>query len=101
MKLKVGQTLQSAVDATMLVVVRCPDNEVTLTCGGVPMAPKGELGELVAATTADGAGALLGKRYTVEGFELELLCTKGGDNPVAVDGAPVELKSAKPLPASD
>lgn len=100
MQLKVGQTLESTVDATALVVVRCPDQDLTVTCGGRPMAPRGEAREKLTAETT-GGGTLLGKRYTVEGVEIELLCVQPGQHPVAVDGTEVAVKSAKPLPASD
>ncbi|MEO3788047.1 hypothetical protein ABGB12_32370 [Actinocorallia sp. B10E7] len=53
MKLKVGQTLKNAVDSTALVLVRCPDEDLALTCGGHEMAPQDQLGERVAP--ADGA----------------------------------------------
>ncbi|RAY17010.1 hypothetical protein DPM19_02270 [Actinomadura craniellae] len=100
MKLTVGQTLKSVVDETALVVVRCPDQDLAVTCGGHEMAPQDAPGERVPAA-ANGPGVLLGKRYTAEGFDLELLCVKGGDHAVAVNGTEVEQKSAKPLPASD
>jgi uncharacterized NAD-dependent epimerase/dehydratase family protein len=100
MQLKVGQTLESAVDATALVVVRCPDKDLTVTCGGHPMVPRGEVTERVAADTT-GTGTLLGKRYTLNGVDVELLCVQAGRHPVAVDGTEVTVKAAKPLPASD
>jgi len=49
-----------------------------------------------------GEGTTLGKRYTAAGDAgLELLVTKPGSWCVTVDGVPVVLKEAKPLPASD
>jgi hypothetical protein len=100
MQLKVGQTLESAVDATALVVVRCPDRDLAVTCGGHAMVPRGEAQERLPAESS-GQGTLLGKRYTAEGVEIELLCVQAGQHPVAVDGTEVAVKSAKPLPASD
>ncbi|MFC5746350.1 hypothetical protein [Actinomadura rugatobispora] len=100
MKLTLGQTLESVVDSTALVVVRAPAEDLEVTCGGRGMVPKGEAGEPVEAA-ATGAGLLLGKRYTADGLDIELLCVKGGEHPVAVNGAEVAQKSAKPLPASD
>jgi hypothetical protein len=100
MKLTVGQTLESVVDSTALVVVRCLDEDLEVTCGGREMVPRGEAGEHVPPATT-GPGVLLGKRYTVEGADVELLCVKAGDHPVAVNGTEVAQKSAKPLPASD
>ncbi|WP_106402637.1 hypothetical protein [Actinocorallia populi] len=100
MKLRAGQTLRSTVDATALVVVRAPQDDLAVTCGGLEMAEE-QVAEKVPAQTEAGAGVLLGKRYTVEGVDVELLCVQGGEYAVAVDGTDVEQKSAKPLPASD
>ncbi|WP_029433967.1 hypothetical protein [Blastococcus sp. URHD0036] len=102
MKLKVGQTLSSAVDATSLVVVRAPEDDVTVTCGGAPMTGPGETP--AAGATAEGEagnGVLMGKRYSDEALGLELLCVKPGDYAVAVNGTPLAQKTAQPLPASD
>ncbi|MVZ99810.1 hypothetical protein F8568_005340 [Actinomadura sp. LD22] len=100
MKLRVGQTLKSAVDETSVVVIKSPGGETAVTCGGHEMTE--QPGAPVPAAEGDaGPGLMLGKRYTVEGVEIELLCSHGGRHAVAVDGAPVEQKSAKPLPASD
>jgi hypothetical protein len=102
MKLTVGQTLVSTVDRTAVIVVRCPDAELTVTCGGMEMVPQGSAPVPSAVPCAgDGVGAQLGKRYTVDGIAIELLCVKAGTEPLVVDGAPVSQKSAKPLPASD
>ncbi|MFB4298611.1 hypothetical protein [Actinomadura sp. NTSP31] len=100
MKLRVGQTLKSVVDATSVVVIKSPGGDAAVTCGGHEMTE--QPGEPVpAADGDDGPGLTLGKRYTVEGLEIELLCSHGGRHAVAVDGVAVEQKSAKPLPASD
>jgi hypothetical protein len=100
MKLRVGQTLKSVVDPTSVVVIRSPGGGATVTCGGREMTEEpGEPEQ--AAGGDDGPGLMLGKRYTVEGMEIELLCAHGGRHAVAVDGVVVEQKSAKPLPASD
>ena len=102
MKLKVGQTLNSAVDATSVVVVRAPENDVTLTCGGAPMRAPGEASaEPATAEGEPGGGLLLGKRYVEEALGLEALCIKPGDHPVAVNGVALAQKNAQPLPASD
>ncbi|MQY21478.1 hypothetical protein [Nocardia macrotermitis] len=103
MKPRAGQTLTSTVDATAVVVVRCPDSDVEITCGGVAMVdPKA--GTPDASGTADPAqqaGSQLGKRYADDGLGVELLCTKAGQGTLAVNGTPLPLKTAKPLPASD
>ena len=103
MKVRVGQGLSSAVDATAVIVVRAPAGDVELTCGGVPMwDPKG--GGAAPEGTADPAqadGTQLGKRYVDEQLGLELLCTKPGTGTLAANGVPLPLKDAAPLPASD
>lgn len=102
MILKVGQSLASAVDTTTVVVVRIPAGDVTVTCGGVPMAD-GKVasgnGTEIAADHID--GAVLGKRYVDEASGLEVLCTKAGQGRLALDGSALVIKSAKPLPSSD
>ena len=101
MKLRVGQTLTSTVDATSLVVVRAPEEELAVTCGGAAMVPPGEAPVAGAAPGEPGGGLLMGKRYADDALGLELLCVKAGDYPVAVNGATLLQKNAKPLPASD
>jgi len=100
MKLQVGQTLVSTVDSTSVVVVRAPADELSVTCGGQEMAPKGAGGAPAAAGAGTG-GIQLGKRYVLDGVDLELLCVKAGSHPVEVGGVALAQKSAKPLPASD
>ena len=46
-------------------------------------------------------GTQLGKRYTNEAGDLELLCTKPGKGSLGCDEALLTIKGAKPLPASD
>ena len=46
-------------------------------------------------------GTQLGKGYTAEGIDVELLCVQAGDLAVAVNGLEVAQRNAKPLPASD
>jgi hypothetical protein len=103
MQLRVGQTLVSPVDTTSVVVVKAPADDVEVTCGGVPLwDPKG--GGAAPEGTADSAqqaGTQLGKRYVDEELGLELLCAKPGTGTLALNGIPLPLKDAKPLPASD
>jgi len=77
-KLTVGLALHSAVDSTSLMVTKAPNEagaEIEITVGGEPV-------------SADELG-------------LELLCAKSGSAVLAVNGAPLGLREAKPLPASD
>jgi hypothetical protein len=47
------------------------------------------------------AATLIGKRYTDAAETVELLCTSSGAGVLSCDGAPMTVKAAKPLPASD
>jgi hypothetical protein len=101
MKLNVGLTLYSTVDSTAVIVVRATDADVTITCGGEEMTAEKPAGDSGASGPPSADGTLLGKRYTNEEVGLELLCTKGGPGALAVNGSPLQIKQAKPLPASD
>ncbi|HEX3964467.1 MAG TPA: hypothetical protein VHZ03_48760 [Trebonia sp.] len=98
-----GQTLSSVTDMTSVIVVRAPDEDVQITCGGQPMAagtatpPAGA----TSAVPAPAVGTQLGKRYENAAATIELLCIKAGPGSLAVDGETLTIKAAKPLPASD
>jgi hypothetical protein len=103
MKLRIGMRLRSVTCSTQVIVVRAPaDMEMDLTCGGESMvelsAPASQHRPI--APGHDGA-TQLGKRYARPDSGVEVLCTHGGDGSLWLDGAPLELMSAKPLPASD
>ena len=100
MKLTVGLTLYSTTDSTAVIVVRAPEGDVTVTCGGAEMTTEKPASDAPPAAPSQD-GTLLGKRYTDEAGSLELLCTKPGPGALAVNDAPLEIKQAKPLPASD
>src|SRR5580704_10701514 len=101
MELTVGARLRSAVSDAEVIVIRAQGGAVTVTCGGLPVlsgdddSPKGEI------QPGHEGSVVLGKRYVDESDTLELLCTKPGEGELAVDGLPLRLKSAKPLPSSD
>ncbi|MCU1346569.1 MAG: Uncharacterized protein JWL70_2835 [Acidimicrobiia bacterium] len=103
MLVKAGEQLASTVCPTRVIVVRAPSVEIDLTCGGSPMVPAAGAEAVVSGTPAPGAdtGTVLGKRYADDDLGLELLATKAGGGSLAVNGKPIELKVAKPLPASD
>ncbi|MFE2985778.1 hypothetical protein ACWFR5_28815 [Streptomyces sp. NPDC055092] len=102
MKPKVGQTLASTVDATTVIVIRAPEVEVSLTCGGAEMADaKAVEGVTGSPDPAQMEGTRLGKRYADDDLGIELLVTKSGQGTLAVNGALLGIKGAKPLPASD
>lgn len=103
MQLKPGSRLRSTVCETEVVVVRVPaDHDVDLRCGGAPMVPTtdpaGPVGDLAPALAG---GTAMGKRYASESHDLEVLATKAGQGTLAIGAAVLELKLAKPLPASD
>jgi hypothetical protein len=84
-----------------MIVVRAPAEPVNLECGGHPMVALGD--DIPAGLELDAghaAGTPVGKRYASESG-LELLCTKAGAGSLSIDGEPVPLKDAKPLPSSD
>ncbi|WGL54016.1 hypothetical protein P5P86_09350 [Nocardioides sp. BP30] len=101
MQLRVGLALASAVDTTTIIVTKVPEGEVDLTCGGVPMIPKGTEAPPTSADPAFMHGSLLGKRYVAEDGTLEVLCTKGGDASLALAGKLLVTADAKALPSSD
>jgi hypothetical protein len=102
-KLKPGTRLRSQVDGTEVIVVRSPADDLGVACGGQPMidvAAQPEPGLAPAGEPVE--GTRLGKRYTLAGdAALELLVTKPGKYGLSIDGTPLALKEAKPLPASD
>jgi hypothetical protein len=102
-KLKPGTRLRSQVDSTEIIVVRSGLAEAVVACGGHPMIdPQATPQAGIAPAGQPGDGTKLGKRYTAAGDAgLELLVTKPGGWCLTVDGVPVALKEAKPLPASD
>jgi hypothetical protein len=101
-QVKVGQTLVSTVDGTSVVVIRGPQADVDLGCGGAPMVEKSAAPAELGTVEPDlAAGTLVGKRYADDLVGLELLCTKGGTGTLTVDGRPIEQMDAKPLPATD
>jgi hypothetical protein len=100
-KLALGQSLHSVYDEATFVVVRVPRVEVTVTCGGVEMLTFRPATHEPRVDSAGDDRIQLGKRYVDDDQTVELLCVKPGGGPVAVNGAPLRAKVAKPLPASD
>ncbi|MEV5835189.1 hypothetical protein [Nocardia sp. NPDC052112] len=99
--LKPGTRVFSAVDSTELIVVKVPADPIGLTIGGAPAVLSAAERNGVAASAVSTGGTAIGKRYTNADATVELLCTKPGPGIPAVDGEVLELKQAKPLPASD
>jgi hypothetical protein len=102
-KLKPGMRLRSQVDGTEVIVVRAPADDLGVACGGQPMIDVAAVPEAGLAAAGEPAeGTQLGKRYTLAtDAAIELLVTKPGKYGLSIDGSPLALKEAKPLPASD
>ncbi|CDQ46527.1 hypothetical protein [Mycolicibacterium neoaurum] len=99
--IKNGTRLQSQVCDTQVIVVRSSDALDDLRVGGAPVIPVG--GETTAGLSLDPAlsdGNLMGKRY-VHDSGAEILVTKAGTGTLSIGDAPLAIKEAKPLPASD
>ena len=101
MNLRPGQKLHSAVCDAQVVVVKAPADAVELGCGGAPLLDGGQESADATLDASLGDGPLLGKRYADDELGLELLCTRAGTGALTVDGRPLLVKGAKPLPSSD
>jgi len=104
--LRPGEQLASTVCTTRVAVIRAPaQGRPLIACGGEPMVPAASARPPAAngASGASGADAatLIGKRYVDAAETVELLCTSSGAGALSCDGAPMTVKAAKPLPASD
>lgn len=102
MELRSGTRLVSAVCDTGIIVVRPPNRNGEIRCGGVRMLALNEVppGDVSLVDDARG-GTLIGKRYISDDAGLEVLCTKSGDGSLAFDDTPLVVQGAKPLPPSD
>jgi hypothetical protein len=99
--IKNGTRLQSQVCDTQVIVVRSADSLDDLRAGGVPMVPLGEAAAGDATLDPEfSGGTLMGKRY-VDESGAEVLVTKAGKGALSVGTTPLQIKEAKPLPASD
>ncbi|KUI29783.1 hypothetical protein [Mycobacterium sp. GA-2829] len=99
--IKNGTRLQSQVCDTQVIVVRSADSLDDLRAGGAPMVPLD--GQKASDLTIDPAlsdGNVMGKRY-VDDNGAEVLVTKAGAGTLSIGSTPLNLKEAKPLPASD
>jgi hypothetical protein len=100
MILKPGVKLHSATCDTAVVVIRAPETDLEVACGGAPM-HTGDESSRVSLHPGPTEGTLLGKRYFDEDAGIELLCIRAGAGALTCDGRPIPVKSAKPLPSSD
>lgn len=101
MQLKAGSRLRSATSTVEVIVVRATGEDVEVTCGGVPMISKDDTSGALDIIPGHEGEIRLGKRYSDETLQIEVLCTTPGDGALEVDGRILDLKNAKALPASD
>lgn len=99
--IKNGTRLQSQVCDTQVIVVRASESLDDLRAGGAPMvALDAEKSADAQLDPAFSDGAVMGKRY-VDDSGAEVLVTKAGAGTLSIGATPLNLKEAKPLPASD
>ena len=96
--MKPGSKLKSQVCDTEVMVIRSGAGQIE--CGGAAMQTD-KPATLGSPAEGFAAGTLMGKRYVDAAGSFELLCVKPGKGSLAVDGAILTVKDAKPLPASD
>ena len=99
--MKKGTKLRSAVCETEVIVIRGSD--VVVECGGSPMTeqPAGRSAQRGGVNPAFAQGTKIGKRYVDAGESVEVLCVKAGEGSLSIGGVALQVKDAKPLPASD
>jgi len=100
-ELKPGLRLRSVVDEVEVIVVRAPASPVDLRCGGQPMVALDAGGDRAVAVAGFDGGTQLGKRYADDAQAIEVLCTKAGACSLSIGDVKLQVKPAKPLPASD
>jgi hypothetical protein len=96
-----GSRWRSVACTTEVIVVAAPTEVVSLHCGGHPMAPVSDQTESRPVDQTHSSGTVVGKRFRHDVSGLEVLCTKAGAGSLSIDGVPVPMKEAKPLPSSD
>jgi hypothetical protein len=102
MDLKPGSRWKSAVCDAQMVVVRPPKVAGELQCGGAAVIAQADEAVPSGEVHPDHAtGVLIGKRYADPESGIEVLGAKAGKGSLAFDGRALQLKDAKPLPASD
>lgn len=90
--------LKSAACDTEVMVVR--GSNLVVECGGAPMGAE-KPASPASLSAAFANGCQIGKRYVDADNTVELLCIKPGKGSLSIQGTPLLLKEAKPLPSSD
>src|SRR5581483_11708894 len=102
MQVKIGERYVCPVCQGAFIVIRAVNGEDDLACGGHALT---KFVPGAVATPGDheisSGGTALGKRYVNSDGSLEILVTKAGSGALTVGSAPLEARSAKPLPSSD
>jgi hypothetical protein len=102
MELKPGSRWKSAVCNVEVVVVRPAQGIVILSCGGYPMVSVGQPASEAQEISPDYTGGTnVGKRYFDGETGVEVLGTKAGTGSLSIGDRKLQIKEAKPLPASD
>jgi hypothetical protein len=83
------------------VVIQAGEHDTELSSGGVETVELMALGPRAEPVGDLNGAVVVGKRYVDESGTFEVLCTKPGTGDLAIDGRPLHLKQAKPLPSSD
>jgi hypothetical protein len=99
--IKPGVRLKSAVCHGEVIVIRGSLLAADIRCGGAPMIAAGAAPNAGAVDPAHAGGTLIGKRYVNLSDTVELLCTKGGEGALTLNGELLTVKQAKALPSSD
>lgn len=100
--LRPGTRFRSATGDVEVIVIKAGSAETDLRCGGHGMLSASDpVPDGVRPEPGFDGGTQIGKRYTDETGELELLCTKGGDAALSVGEVLLQPRDAKPLPSSD
>lgn len=100
-QLKPGLRLKSAVCDTEVMVIKAPAEQVSITCGGVPMLEGNEEAAQGTLLPDHSEGTQIGKRYVDAEGRMEILCTKGGQGSLAADNVPLRPRESRALPSSD
>jgi hypothetical protein len=99
--IKTGTRLKSQVCDTEVIVIKTGDGLDDLRAGGISMREIGADGSSDAVLDPKFSdGNVMGKRY-VDSTGAEVLVTKAGAGTLSIGAVPLNIKEAKPLPASD